>query len=452
MSRKKRKPILSELRQIALPASIGFLFNTLFNVVDSFYAGRIGTDAIAGMALAFPVFLLLIALAAGLGNAINALSSIALGKEDPTAFHRLLKNSVLISVVFAIMIPLVAPSLARLVFDFQGAEDAASRYAMRYIQTVMLGFGFFMFNFSLNGFLYAQGNAKPFRNFLIVASLLNIILNPIFIYGFLWLPPLDTQGIALATVLVQMGGSVYLAYKVWHSPEFKRQELKETAFSLSTIRELMGQALPSALNTATIALGIFVINYYVQRYGGTTTLAGYGIAVRIEQLALVPTIGLNVAVISLVGRSFGREDRTRLYDVWKKATLSGLIIMAVGVLLIVPFAPFLVALFDRTEDVVAAGSRYLRIEAFAFFSYIFLNINVSVLQGIKRPGFSFFIGVFRQFVPIWLFYFLGTTLSLGVDGVWWGIVIINWMAVIILMAYTIPLVRKVTQSFNEASS
>lgn len=447
MKRKKTKPVLSELRKLAVPASIGFLFNTLFNVVDSYFAGQIGTQAVAGMTLAFPVFLLLIALASGLGNAINALSSIALGEEDPTKFHKLLKNSLLITAIFALSIPLLAPSLARVVFEFQGADMEAQRFALRYIQTVMIGFGLFMLNFSLNGFLYSQGDAKPFRNFLIVASLANIALNPLFIYGFWIIPGLDTLGIALATILVQLGGSVYLTIKVIRSEPFHWSEFHETSLTVFTVKELMTQALPSALNTATIALGIFVINYYVQLYGGTATLAGYGIALRIEQLALVPTIGLNVAVISLVGRSFGRKDKERLYDVWKKATLSGLTIMAIGVVIIVPFAPWLISFFDASRDVIEAGSRYLRIEAFAFFSYIFLNISISVLQGVKRPGFSFIVGSFRQFVPIRLFFFLGTTLNMGIDGVWWGIVLINWLAVVMSLVYTHRVVKRVTGSF-----
>lgn len=443
MNSHSKPPINAELRRIALPAAIGFLFSTLFNVVDSFFAGTIGTDAIAGMTLAFPVFFLLLALANGMGAAMNALASIAIGANDRKRFLSLLKQGLILSVMFGVLIPLLAPSLARFIFTFQGAEEEAIGYGLSYITVVMIGFTFFMLNFIFNGVLYAQGDSKPFRNFLIVATLVNIGLNPMLIHGFLFIPAMDTGGIALATVLVQMGGSVYLYMKVRKSPWVNFTAFKDLKASLGTTLDLLRQGIPSAMNNATIALGIFVINYYVQFYGGTNTLAAYGVAIRIEQLALVPAVGINVAVISLVGRSYGARSLDRIYAVWRRATLGGLIIMGAGVALIVPFAPFLISLFDDTGPVVDAGARYLRIEAFAFFSYVFLNVGVALLQGVKHPAFALYIGIFRQLIPIGLFYLLGTTLSMGIDGVWWGIVIINWAAVGITLLYASRVLKKI---------
>ncbi|TVP94159.1 MAG: MATE family efflux transporter, partial [Acholeplasmatales bacterium] len=322
--------ISRHIRRLAVPAALGFLFSTLFNVVDSFYAGRIGTDAIAGMTLAFPVFFLLLALAAGIGNGVNALVAIAVGAEDDAQLHRLFKNALAIAVFFGVLIPVMAPFFAQALFTVQGAESEAASYGLRYATTVMIGYVFFMLNFIFNGMLYAQGNSKPFRNFLMVATLVNILLNPLFIFGFWIIPALDTAGIALATVLVQAGGSVYLAYKVWQSPRFQFKRLQEARLAWVTMKDLFGQGIPAALNNATIALGIFVINYYVMLYGGTDTVAAYGIAIRIEQLALVPTIGLNVAVLSIVGQSYGAKKKDRIYRTWRLGTLYGLSIMTVG--------------------------------------------------------------------------------------------------------------------------
>jgi len=440
--------IKKQLRKIAIPAALGFLFNTLFNVVDSFFAGQIGTDAIAGMTLSFPVFFLLIAIASGMGNGLNALAAIALGSKDKKRFHALFKNTLYLAVFFGILIPVVAPYLSRLLFTIQGAEPVPLDYGMRYITVVMIGYIFFMVNYALNGMLYAQGNSKPFRNFLIVASLVNIGLNPLFIYGFWFVPAMDTAGIALSTVLVQMGGTIYLIWKLKRSEKFEMNIFKKGKFNIKTIRDIFEQGIPSALNNATIALGVFVINYYVMYYGGTDTVAAYGVAIRIEQLALVPTIGLNIAVLSIVGQSFGAKKKTRIYDAWKWGTIVGLIIMLIGIIAIVPLAPQLIALFDDKESVIESGTRYLRIEAFAFLSYVFLNIGVSVLQGIKKPMFSFWIGLYRQVLPFGLFYLLGSVFAMGILGVWWGIVIINWTAVIITLTYVSMKLKSKTSDFD----
>jgi putative MATE family efflux protein len=443
--------IKKQLRKIAVPAALGFLFNTLFNVVDSFFAGQIGTDAIAGMTLSFPVFFLLIAIASGMGNGLNALAAIALGSKDKERFHGLFKNSIFIALFFGVFIPLIAPYFSSLLFSLQGAEPVPLGYGMQYITVVMIGYIFFMLNYALNGMLYAQGNSKPFRNFLIVATVVNIGLNPLFIYGFWIIPSMETAGIGLATVLVQMGGTIYLIWKLKTSKDFDIKTFKESDFSLKTIRDIFEQGIPSALNNATIAIGVFVINYYVMYYGGTDTVAAYGVAIRIEQLALVPTIGLNVAVLSIVGQSYGAKKKERIYDAWKWGTIVGLIIMLVGIVVIVPLAPQLIGLFDDKESVVKAGTRYLRIEAFAFLSYVFLNIGVSVLQGIKKPMFAFWIGLYRQVLPFGLFYLLGTIFAMGILGVWWGIVIINWTAVIITIIYVWKKLKSKTKNFNEAS-
>lgn len=444
-----RGDIKKQLASIAIPAALGFLFSTLFNVVDSFFAGQIGTDAIAGMTLAFPVFFILLAIAIGIGNGLNALAAIAIGSDDDKQFHSLFKNTIYIALMFGVLIPIFAPFLARGLFTLQGAESEAMHYGLRYVTVVMIGYLFFMLNFTFNGILYAQGNSKPFRNFLMVATVLNVGLNAIFVLGFWIIPPLDTVGIALATILVQMGGSVYLFSEVKKSARYNAEAFLTSRFETTTIKEIFGQGIPAALNNATIAIGIFIINYYVMYYGGTTTVAGYGIGVRIEQLALVPTIGLNVAVLSIVGQSFGAKKKARIYQAWKTATIAGLIIMTVGIVVIVPFAPYLIALFDSTEDVVNAGTQYLRIEAYAFLSYVFLNIGVSVLQGVKKPMFAIWIGLYRQVVPLGLFYFLGTILSMGILGVWWGIVIINWSAVIITLIYAWKVLRKRTEGFDD---
>ena len=189
-----RGNIKKQLATIATPAALGFLFSTLFNVVDSFFAGQIGTDAIAGMTLAFPVFFILLAIATGIGNGLNALAAIAIGEDNNKKFHSLFKNTIYIAVMFGILIPLFAPFLASGLFTLQGAESDAMYYGLRYVTVVMIGYFFFMINFIFNGILYAQGNSKPFRNFLIVATILNIGLNAVFVLGFWIIPPLDTVG------------------------------------------------------------------------------------------------------------------------------------------------------------------------------------------------------------------------------------------------------------------
>jgi Na+-driven multidrug efflux pump len=222
--------------------------------------------------------------------------------------------------------------------------------------------------------------------------------------------------------------------------------LKESTFSFKTIKDLLRQGIPASLNSATIALGVFVINYFVLLYGGDTTIAAYGVSLRIEQLILLPTIGLNIAVLAIVGQNFGAGNLDRILEVRKLTTKYGVIIMALGMVVVLLFASPLIRIFDSTPAVVDAGVTYLRIATLVFIAYIPLNISVSVLQGIKKPNFAIYIGIFRQLLPFAIFYTLGTIFGLGVLGVWYGIVFINWLAVLISLWYTNRELKKISFS------
>lgn len=438
-----RGNINSLLKKIAIPASIGFAFNTLFNVVDSIYAGQISTDTLAGMAISFPIFFLIISISSGFGNGATALSAIAIGKKDVKAFHAYALNSLLLAVFVGVLLPILSPLFLEPLFKLSGSSGNVLQVGLDYTILILYGTIFFVLNFVLNGLLNAQGNTKPFRNYLIIGFFANLILDPLFILGWFGIPMMGVRGVALATVIVQAFGSVYLTRHLFKSELFDMKLFKEAKPSLKTIRALLRQGIPSSLNNATIALGVFIINYFVLLYGGTDTVAAYGVAMRVEQIALLPTIGITVAVLSIVGQNFGANNIGRIHEVRKQATKYGVGIMLLGTVIIVPLAPLLISLFDSSDSVINAGTQYLRIEAFAFTTYIFLNIGVSVLQGIKKPKFGIWIGLYRQILPFGIFYFLGTTLGMGILGVWWGIVFINWTAVFITIFYTNLQLKKI---------
>ena len=435
--------LIEHIKRIAIPASIGYLFNTLYNVVDTFYAGKLSTDALAGMTISFPIFFIVIALSSGLGSGATALNSIALGQKREDTFHQLSKNAILLGLIFSVVIVFIAPMLTPFLFRISGASGNAMALGVDYTQTIFYGVLFFIMNAILNGFLNAQGDTKTYRNFLIFGFFLNLILDPLFIYGWFGLPKLDTVGVALATVIVQGIGTIYMIYKVLKSPVFNKHDFIHAKLSLHTSIEILKQGIPSSLNMATVAIGVFIINFFILFFADAPTIAGYGAAVRIEQLALLPALGLNIAVLTITGQSYGAEDKERMWSIYKLALKIGVTIMLIGAAIIFPLAPYLIKLFNNDPSVVDAGTVYLRIEVFAFVTYVFLYTGISSMQGIKKPNFAVFIGLYRQIVlPIILFYLLGTVFDFGIKGVWYGIVIINWSAVIITVLYHKKLMKK----------
>ncbi len=292
--------IAHHIRHLSIPASIGMFFNTMYNVVDTFYAGQISTEALAGMTISFPIFFIILGLSSGIGNGTSALSAIALGSGKEKTFHDLAYNAVILGIIAVFMITLSSGFLIPWLFTLSGASGEAYRLGVAYTEVIFYGSAFFVYNSIVNGLLNAQGDTKSYRNFLIIGFILNLILDPLFIFGWFNLPKLGTLGVALATVIIQGIGSVYLSWRLLKSYYFRWSDFMGCRPSKATILDLVKQGVPASLNIGTIAIGIFIINYFILRFApGPVTIAAYGASMRIEQIALLPAMGLNIAVLTI---------------------------------------------------------------------------------------------------------------------------------------------------------
>jgi len=445
--------IRTHIRRIAIPASIGMLFNTLFNVVDTIYAGNIGTNALAGMSLSFPIFFIIIALAHGIGIGTTALVSNALGEKDLKAFHNYGLNALALGILAAIVLPVIGKVISKPLFEMLGAQLSTLNYGMDYINLIFMGSIFFILSFLFNSMLSSQGDTVSYRNILIAGFFMNLILDPLFILGWFGLPKMGTAGVALATVIVQAISSIYLAYKVVKSNNFNIHEFRGSKLSPTLWFDILKQGIPASLNMMTIALGVFVINYFVIMYGGDTSVAAYGAAVRIEQLALLPALGLNIATLTITGQNYGAKKYARISSVYKKSLLYGVVIMTSAMILIYPTADFLITIFNKDPAVIKAGTDYLRIEYLCFNTYILMNVSISLLQGLKRPGIAIYVGIYRQLLmPVIVFYALGSVMNMGLLGVWWGIVLINWTAAVFTVLYTLKKLKDVEIELTEQNT
>ena len=426
--------IKRQLLTMAIPVSVGLFFNTMFNVVDTFYAGRLSTSALAGMSLSFSIFFMLIAIVSGISTGLSALLSIAHGKKDQVAVGALTSNGIMLAVVTSIAVAILGYVFSPVLLRFLGAESETLVEGTRYVRGIYAGALFFGLNSALNALLSSRGITKPYRNFLIFGFFLNLILDPLFIYGPFGLPRLGTLGVAIATVVIQLIGNIYLGFKC-----IKILNLNLGVFNIKTYKfkiqsEILSQGIPASLNLMTTAIGIFVINYFIYKHGNDTSIAGYGAAIRIEQIALLPALGLNTAAMTIAGQNYGAGLPERVKETYKEAIKLGLAIMTVGMGIVFPMASILVGIFNKNENVIFEGARYLRIDFLAFNAYIIVNITLSILQAIKKPGYAIWVGIYRQLImPFILFTLLGTVFGLGLVGVWVGIVVTTWSAALILI-------------------
>jgi len=423
------------LRRLAIPVGIGFFFNTMFNVVDTWYAGRISTEAVAAVSLSFPLFFLIIAVASGISTGATALMGHALGagKRDEAAVYA--AQTITFGLLHGLLLTLAGWLVMPPVFRLLGAHGEYLDLAVAYMGTMFTGAVFFVVNQAHNSILNACGDTKSFRNFLILAFLLNLIYDPWFIYGGFGLPPLGLAGIAWGTITIQAFGTVYLHHRAVQTGLLGHLGPAGYRPRFAVFRDLAGQGLPASLTMLTVAIGVFVITWYVGRFGHEA-MAAYGIATRIEQIVLLPVMGLNVATLTLVAQNAGALLYDRVRRTIRTALGNGLTLMSGGTLLVFLLAEPLMALFTRDRSVIAIGTVYLRIAAFVFPAYVILYINSFALQGLQRPRFAMLLGLFRQLLaPVPVFWLLAIILEWGVSGVWWGILLINWLATVLSLFY-----------------
>lgn len=433
-----KDPIRQLLRKIAIPASVGMFFNTMYYVVDNFYAGMLSSTALAGISLAAPIFFMGLAIAVGIGQGTNALVGHARGAAKHEEAEKIAGHAISFAWISAFIVGFLVLLSVPTLFVLMGAEGSYTSDAMKYLSVILPTLGLMAHGMAANGILNSLGDTTSLRNSLIVAFLANIILDPLFMFGFGW----GVYGLAAATALTQLGSAIYLTIRVRQSKLGNSLTLANLIPSWLYYRALLWQSLPASANMFLMALGSLVVTAAVARFG-EDAVAGLGIALRIEQLILLPTIGLNIAVLSLVSVNFGAKHYQRMEKVALDSIKIGTLMMVGGGALIFAFAHPLIALFTSNTAVIEIGVGCLRVEAIILPAYVLSFIASAVLQGVKRPIIPMYFNIMRQLLlPLTFIVIALSILGTGIYGVWWSIAIATWMTASIQFIHMRNLVRQ----------
>lgn len=387
--------IKSHMKTLAIPATIGFLFHTLYNVTDTFFAGQISTQALAALSLSFPVFFMVIAVAAGMSEALTALVGNALGENEKARAAHYAQNGLLFGFLLSIVLTIVGVLSVPFLMQQLGAEGSYLDQAVGYTATIVFGTVFFVLTFFINALLNSVGDMVSFRNILIVSFFLNIGLDYYFVtvgYGVI--------GIAYATLITEALSMLYLFYRLRRTSLL--QGIDNFKLDLPLFWNITTHGVPPSANMVFMAIGVFIITYYASPYG-ESVVAALGIGMRIEQIALMPAIGINMAVLSIVSQNSGAKLYERAEEAVKVGLIGGAYIAIFGAIALVFGGSFLIGVFSSDVQVIAEGVRFLYVEAALIFPFVVIFIYVAVLQGIKRPKFIFYLALARQIIlPILL--------------------------------------------------
>lgn len=429
-------PIPKLIRAIAVPASIGFFFNTMYNVVDSYFGGLQSSEALAALSLSFPVFFLIIALGTGVSSGLTALIAHALGEKRKDTASRYVVQGLSFGIILSVFLTCIGLTFAPFLFRLLGASETYLALSLSYMDMIFYGTPAFILVFILNAILNATGDTKSFRNYLIAGFFLNFVFNTWFMFGGLGIPALGLAGVALGTVVVQIIGVIYLTYKV-SKAGFLHSKLTHRDFIPDTriYKEISAQGFPASLGMMTVALGIFIITYFISSFGHEA-VAAYGIATRVEQITLLPLIGLNIAVLTLIGQNNGAKQFDRVRETNRKAMKYGTLISLIATVFLLVGAPPLMHIFTDDAAIITSGVTYFRVAAFIATAYMILFMSDATLRGLKRPMFFLWLGIVRQLIlPALVFTLLINYFHTGLIGVWWGVFGIVWSAALVALWY-----------------
>ena len=436
-----KDPIWTLLRKVTIPASTGSLFQTFYNLVDTWFAGKISADAIAAIAKSFPIYFVIIAVGVGIGAATNSTIGNLIGEKNIKKASLFLAQSVIFAVIISIIVTLFGLNLSNFLLSLMGSNLESILLTREYLDIIFYGTFIVMIQISLNGTLNAQGDTKSYRNVLIFSFFLNIFLNPLFIWGYGIIPGFGIAGLAIATVIAQSIGTLYLIYKV-NSCKLKRYiYLKCFIPKFIMLKELLNQSLPIIFSMLFIGVGIFNILYFIGKFGDLAT-AGYGAALRIEQVFLLPVIGLNTAVLSIGGQNFGAKKIDRIKELYSKALLFGSTFMSVAGVIIYTNSIFLVSLFTDDPVAIKHGSIYLQIAALIGPVYPVFFISSAIFQAIKKPIYSLYMSILRltaiPFLALW--YVINIKGGEYAD-IFYTILITNWVMGILVVLFIAKLFK-----------
>ncbi len=385
------------IRQIAIPSSIGTLFQTLYNIVDVKFAGLISPDAITAIAKSFPIYFIIIGFTAGLSIGVTALISNAIGKNDEKKASLLLAQAILTSLIISFLVTLVGIYGTGPILKFLKTNPEIIFYAKDYMDIIFLGASLFFLQLTINSFLVSRGDTKSLRNVLIITFFLNLVLNPIFIYGLYFIPAMGIKGIALATLCSQLFGLIYIILKVnkTNLKKFLNPECFIPKYNLQ--KEILSQTIPATISMMLIGLGVFVLLFYVSTYGDYSA-GGYGAAIRFEQLFLLPVLGLNASTLALVGQNFGAMNFVRIHETYTRSIFYGTLFMGICGLFVFFSSDYIMYFFSDNDEIIFYGSTYLKIAAFAGPCYPIFFISSALLQGLKKPNYQMVINLMRMII------------------------------------------------------
>lgn len=419
-------PVGKLLISMSLPMMISMLVQSMYNIVDSIFVSRINEDALTAVSMAFPIQSLCVALGAGMGVGINALLSKSLGAKDHDMVDKSAMNGLFMTLVSYLVFLVLGLSVVRPFYEVQADSAAIVEYGVEYLTIVCcVSFGMF-FQFTFERLLQSTGRTFHTMITQTTGAIINIILDPIFIFGYFGVPACGVKGAAIATVIGQVVAATLafiLNIKCNKDIHFSLKGFKPDIKIIGMIYKV---GLPSIIMQSIGSLMVFCLNKILIGFS-STAVAVFGVYFKLQSFVFMPVFGLNNGIIPIIAYNYGARRKKRMLDTVKCALAIAFSIMVIGTIVFELIPGTLLNVFDASDNMMEMGITALRTIAIHFPIAAVCIALGSVFQALGSAIYSMFVSIARQIIVlIPVAYFLG---QIGdVSYVWWAFPIAELMS------------------------
>jgi putative MATE family efflux protein len=419
--------ILPSLLKLVYPILISMFAMTVFNIVDTFYVARLGTQAIAAMGFTFPIYMFLIAIGAGLTIGVSSAVARSLGAGDTEFAAETGKQGLVFALALGLSFTLGGTLLAPSIISFMGARGVIQQMANDYVLVIVLAGAAKYLLDVFDGTLRGEGLTKASMRMLLVASISNIILDPFFIFGLWFFPRLEVKGAAIATALSWVIGCLYAFDYYRRGNGIFRLDFRGYFPRWQHLREILSVGLPASFNQGFLSLSLFFFNYILMLLPqGDNLVATFGIGFRVEALMVLPLVGLAAGSVIMVGQNYGAKKLKRVEEIFLQGQKFIFLIMGLVGILVIILAPYMIIVFTSDSEVLRYGSQYFRLTA---LTYCFLGVGMlanAIFQGMGS-GFPPFFNIMLRLLVFQVSgaFILAIFFQLGHWGAWGAVALAN---------------------------
>ncbi len=404
------------LLKMSIPMILSVLVQSLYSLVDSIFVGRLGESALTAISLATPMATIMLSLAFGLSIGVNALLSQKLGEGDKKAVNRTAGNGFTLEIIACLVFMLIGLFGTRLFFSMQTGSIEIQDLGVSYLSIIMI-FSLGLMIQTLAERLCAS-TGKTIGCMLILSSgaIINLILDPIMIFGMFGFPAMGITGAALATVIGQWVAAIIgVLYNLFFNKEII-YKFKYMLPDFKIMKQVITIAIPATLTYALTSVLAFGINMIL--IGFTTTApAVYIVYVRIQGFVVMPVWGIRNTLVSIVAYNYGANKKDRIIRTIRLATITSVIVMILGTVLFIAIPSQLLSVFNASSAMLEIGIPALRIISTTFvltavttiFGGVFQALNnsskafwIAFMQAVVLLGSAFLIGLYNQLTLVWL--------------------------------------------------